>query len=182
MSVVDRIRAAYNSDFASELLEIEIPGGESIRFQGASGRITNANYSSKKSIPPILFINSRLVACEPLRKSLIQVYGTYLPKRWYPFIYLDIKINPHNVDVNVHPTKREVRSLYENEIVEKISAITEEILRKEDSNRRIKRNLSFRGLVRPVSIPPHVNLQLPNRRLQSRMNTRRFVLIPDNNH
>ncbi|KAA8909895.1 hypothetical protein TRICI_004332 [Trichomonascus ciferrii] len=146
MSVVDRIRAVYNSDIASELLEIEIPGDESIGFQGASGRITNANYSSKKSIPPILFINSRLVACEPLRKSLIQVYGTYLPKGRYPFIYLDIKINPHNVDVNVHPTKREVRFLYEDEIVEKISAITEETLRKVDSSRSYQTQSVLPGL------------------------------------
>lgn len=173
MSVVDRIRAVYNSDIASELLEIEIPGDESIGFQGASGRITNANYSSKKSIPPILFINSRLVACEPLRKSLIQVYGTYLPKGRYPFIYLDIKINPQNVDVNVHPTKREVRFLYEDEIVEKIAAMAEETLRKVDSSRSYQTQSVLPGLsqtyIDTPTRPPTASKQTPSKPYEYKM-------------
>jgi DNA mismatch repair protein MLH1 len=48
-----------------------------------------------------------------LKKMIENVYITLLPKGSHPFIYLSLEINPQNVDVNVHPTKREV-SLREN--------------------------------------------------------------------
>jgi DNA mismatch repair protein MLH1 len=61
----------------------------------------------------ILFINNRLVECPPLKRACEYIYGQYLPKNTHPFIYLAIVIQPHNVDVNVHPTKREVHFLHE---------------------------------------------------------------------
>jgi DNA mismatch repair protein MLH1 len=43
-----------------------------------------------------------------LKKTVENIYITLLPKGSHPFIYLSLEINPQNVDVNVHPTKREV--------------------------------------------------------------------------
>ena len=36
------------------------------------------------------------------------MYGSYLPKHTHPFVYLSITMDPGTIDVNVHPTKREV--------------------------------------------------------------------------
>ena len=46
-----------------------------------------------------------------LKRAIENVYGAYLPKNTHPFVYLSIAIEPANVDVNVHPTKREVRHM-----------------------------------------------------------------------
>ncbi len=66
------------------------------------------------------FINHRSVESSPLKKALEQTYSTFLPKAGHPFIYLSLDIEPHRLDVNVHPTKREVRFLHEDEITEMI--------------------------------------------------------------
>lgn len=53
----------------------------------------------------------RLVECGPLRKSVELVYATILPKASKPFIYMSITLPSEHVDVNVHPTKREVNGI-----------------------------------------------------------------------
>lgn len=54
----------------------------------------------------------RLVECGALRKAIELVYATILPKASKPFIYMSINLPPEHVDVNVHPTKREVVALF----------------------------------------------------------------------
>lgn len=64
--------------------------------------------SSLKKSHFILFINQRLVDCPSLKKACEYVYSLYLPKHTHPFVYLSLELPPHTIDVNVHPTKREV--------------------------------------------------------------------------
>jgi len=59
----------------------------------------------------------------------------FLPKGSHPFIYLSVEIEPHRVDVNVHPTKREVNFLHEDEIVELITEKIREQLAAVDTSR-----------------------------------------------
>lgn len=85
----------------------------------ASGYATNANYHVKKT-SILLFINHRSVESSAIKKALEQTYSTFLPKGGHPFVYLSLDIDPQRVDVNVHPTKREVNFLNEDEIIEAI--------------------------------------------------------------
>lgn len=53
--------------------------------------------------------SDRLVDCGALKRAIEIVYAATLPKASKPFIYLSIKLPPEHIDVNVHPTKREVQ-------------------------------------------------------------------------
>ena len=116
-STVDSIRQIHGSAIANELVEFSI-GDDKWGFK-ASGWTTNANYHVKKTIL-LLFINHRSVESSAIKKAVEQTYSTFLPKGGHPFVYLSLEIDPQRVDVNVHPTKREVNFLNEDEIIESL--------------------------------------------------------------
>lgn len=66
----------------------------------------------------LLLPSDRLVDCSSLRRALEGFYSVLLAKGSYPFVYLSLEIQPHKIDVNVHPTKREVGFEDEDEVVE----------------------------------------------------------------
>jgi DNA mismatch repair protein MLH1 len=116
-NTLDRIRQIHGPPVANELTELQIESNK-WGFK-ANGWISNANYSVKKT-SFILFINHRSVESSAIKKALEQMYATFLPKGGHPFVYISLEIEPHRVDVNVHPTKREVNFLYQDEVIETI--------------------------------------------------------------
>lgn len=119
---VDNIRTIYGPAVARELLEVEHED-EKLAYK-LHGYVTNANYNVKKGTF-LLFINHRLVDCSALKKAIDLVYQAYLPKHTHPFLYLSLEIAPQNIDVNVHPTKHEVRFLHEDAIIESVQKAIE---------------------------------------------------------
>ncbi|KAL1433775.1 hypothetical protein MTO96_012306 [Rhipicephalus appendiculatus] len=83
----------------------------------------------------LLFINHRLVESAALRKAVESIYASYLPKNAHPWLYLSLEIHPANVDVNVHPTKKEVHFLHEELILESIQKAIDSALLSCDSSR-----------------------------------------------
>ncbi|KAI4140155.1 MAG: hypothetical protein L6R39_005927 [Caloplaca ligustica] len=116
-STVDCIRQIHGSAVANELIEFAI--SDPRWGISASGWTSNANYHVKKTTI-LLFINHRSVESSAIKKAIEQTYSTFLPKGGRPFTYLALDIDPQRVDVNVHPTKREVNFLNEDEIIETI--------------------------------------------------------------
>lgn len=57
----------------------------------------------------VLFINGRAVVDQSLTYAVVQAYHTLIPQGRYPLAVLLIRLPPEDVDVNVHPTKAEVR-------------------------------------------------------------------------
>lgn len=131
-TVKDRIRMVYNSAVANELIDFELENKQ-YGFK-TEGLVSNANYSSKKTTF-LLFINHRSVDSTAIKKAMEQTYTMFLPKGGKPFIYLSLEIDPARVDVNVHPTKREVNFLNEDEIIELVCDDIRTRLGKVDTSR-----------------------------------------------
>ena len=131
-STVDRIRQIHGSAVANELVEFKVED-ENLGFR-SSGLVTNANYHVKKTVI-LLFINHRAVESTVVKRAVEQTYSAFLPKGGHPFVYINLEVEPQRVDVNVHPTKREVNFLNEDEIIESICNEIRSKLAKVDSSR-----------------------------------------------
>lgn len=84
---------------------------------------------------PLNPLLDRSVESYAIKRAIDVVYSTLLPKGGYPFIYLDLEIDPKNVDVNVHPTKKEVHFLNQDKIFESLIDTFEQVLKSANDSR-----------------------------------------------
>jgi DNA mismatch repair protein MLH1 len=147
---VDRIRQVHGSTVANELINFK---AENDRWGfKCDAWISNANYSAKRTTI-LLFINHRSVESAAIKKSIEQTFAQFLPKGGHPFVYLSLDIEPQRVDVNVHPTKREVHFLNEDEIIAIICDEIRTSLGKVDSSRSFMTQSLLSGPKVPFATP-----------------------------
>ena len=97
----------YGKDTASNIREIDSYDDKlKIRIHGYLGLpvINRSNRSSE-----IFFINRRFIKSPLISRAVEEGYIEYLMQHKFPFCILNLDIDPAYVDVNVHPTKQEVR-------------------------------------------------------------------------
>ncbi|OQS04169.1 DNA mismatch repair protein [Thraustotheca clavata] len=131
MSQIDSIKTIYGPSIANEVAAVDFTDNTAMGNDSpviVKGYVTNANYNTKKGTF-VLFINNRLVDCPLLKRAIEHLYAQYLPKHSHPFVYLAMEIPPHNVDVNVHPTKREVHFLHEESIIQAVADHIDSLLK-----------------------------------------------------
>lgn len=169
-TTIDRIRQVHGSSVANEL--IEFATSEDRWGFKAEGYVTNANYSVKKTTL-LLFINHRCVESNHIKKALEQTYTNFLPKSGRPFIYLSLEIDPARVDVNVHPTKREVHFLNEDEIIQAICEHIDSKLAAVDTSRTFMTQTLLPG-AKVAEVSPQVDSDgTPSRHTPANKRTRR---------
>ncbi len=113
-SYPDVIAAVFGSSFSKELT----PVSGSFGPVKIDGWITRPGSEMKTTQTRFyLSINGRQVTSRQLQWAIREGYGTLLPKGMYPAAFLDVVLDPRDVDVNVHPTKREVRLSREREVM-----------------------------------------------------------------
>ena len=112
--VKDIIYHIYGRDVAGALIPLEAQN-EDVKVTGfvAKPYVSrgNRNYES-------YFINGRYIKSSIIYKAIEEGYRTFTMKHRYPFVCLDFKIDQELLDVNVHPTKMEIRFRNGREIYE----------------------------------------------------------------
>src|SRR5690625_2324853 len=76
-----------------------------------------------------IIVNGRYIKSLALNYAIIRSFGTLLPRHRFPIAIISITLDPILIDVNVHPTKLEVRFSKENELVQVIEQTIQEKLR-----------------------------------------------------
>ncbi|EAR96035.2 DNA mismatch repair protein, putative (macronuclear) [Tetrahymena thermophila SB210] len=115
-----------------------------VKFKGTFSNIG----ATKKYKEITLFINNRLVECESIKKAVERSYQScyqsiHEEEGGY-FCYLSLEMNPKNLDPNVHPTKKEVKFLFEYEIAKEIESWIFENLKNCGVIKQLSANISQR--------------------------------------
>ncbi len=87
--------------------------------------LSNINVQRPRRDLQFIFVNNRPVENKNLSFNINDIYRLILPPGVYPAFVLDIQIDPAEVDVNIHPTKREVRIRQESRLVSFVRHMTE---------------------------------------------------------
>lgn len=102
---IDRIRLFFGSDVADELIPVESEQ-DGTRMWGYVGHPNNSKSSRRQQY---LFLNGRWIQDRSLQHALTEAYRGLLMVGRQPVAFLFIELPSDRVDVNVHPTKVEVR-------------------------------------------------------------------------
>lgn len=101
----DIIYTIFGREIAANLLPVEA-GNDIIRIRGFAGKPViargNRNYEN-------YYINGRYIKSGIVAKAIEEAYKPYMMQHKYPFTLLHLSIEPEYLDVNVHPTKMELR-------------------------------------------------------------------------
>jgi len=104
----------YSKELISELTEINMEDSEA--GLKTKGYASNPDFTRSNKKAVYLFVNGRTVKCPVISKAIDNAYKDLIPSGRYPFVVLDLSLPSSSVDVNVHPSKREVRYINTNQI------------------------------------------------------------------
>ncbi len=121
------IKEIFSPDIASNLKQVL--NTDKLSNLNISGYISTPDYTRASKKDYYLYVNSRLVKCPVFQKAIDMVYRNLTGGSKYPFIVLNLEIPPADVDVNVHPSKREVKYKNPNQIFNFIYASIDSALK-----------------------------------------------------
>ena len=120
----DVIYHLYGRDVAMRLIEVDREEGP-LHVRGFLGKPEisrgNRNYEN-------YFVNGRYVKSKIIAKGIEDGYKTFMMQHRYPFVCLDIHMDGKMLDVNVHPTKMELRFSNQNLVYDLLERMTKDAL------------------------------------------------------
>ena len=115
---VDGLKEVIKQIFSKEVSENlkEVLKTDKLANMKISGYVSAPNFTRSSKKDYYLYVNNRAVKCPIIQKAIDVAYRNTLPHGKYPFVVLKLELLPTDVDVNVHPTKREVRYQNPNQV------------------------------------------------------------------
>lgn len=104
-SIEERIMSVFADNMLDALIEVK----ELTEYLSLTGYIAKPAFLKKSRGEQYLFINNRYVISKQINHAVFAAYEHILEKGDYPFFILFLTLDPKKVDINVHPSKLEVK-------------------------------------------------------------------------
>ncbi len=124
----ERIEKIFKKDIFDSLVEVN----ENTEFLSVNGFVAKPTYLRKSKGEQYLFINSRYVSSKVINHAVYSAYENILDKGEYPFFVLFLDLDPAEIDINVHPSKLEVKFEDEKGIYTFVKAVIKKSLGRYD--------------------------------------------------
>lgn len=155
----------YGADITKKMIEIS---GENDDYY-IHGFISYPEMQKSNRSAITTLVNGRVIKNNDLNKIITEAYHTYIPKDKFPIIVLNIDVDPILIDINIHPTKMDIKFskmdtlktlVYEliTEQLEKLTLIPTISTRTEEALRETTIPL-YRAFKKEEDIPPKQNYE-----------------------
>ncbi|MEX2117768.1 MAG: DNA mismatch repair endonuclease MutL [Bacteroidota bacterium] len=148
-SFEDRVRDIVGKKQFEQLVRVK----ETTEYLSIDGFIGRPDFIRKNRTEQFLFLNRRFIVNRAINHAVFQAYEHLLVKGAFPFFVLNLSVDPHNVDVNVHPSKMEVKFENESNIYRFVLSV-------------VKRTLTANDLVPNMEMVSRDSSGMPDARLK----------------
>ena len=100
--------------FGKQINEKIVPVSESTDFLKISGFVGKPDFTKKTRGEQFFYVNSRFIKSNYLNHAIRTAYENLIPKDHHPFFILLLDAPPDSIDINIHPTKQEIKFEDEN--------------------------------------------------------------------
>lgn len=124
--IFTNIYTLLGKDFSDNLLTIEYEDGDFKIY----GYISNNTFYRNNRRHQYIYVNNRYIDNNHISNLIESKYRTIIPINKFPVFILFIDIDPSFIDVNIHPTKQQIKFVNQNKLDERLDYIIDSQLRK----------------------------------------------------
>ena len=144
-SLKDRICDLFGKQYLDKLVRVQ----ENTSYLSVNGFLGDPEFHKRTRGEQFLFVNDRYIKSRYLEHAVRTAYEDILPEGAFPFFILFLSIDPRHIDVNVHPTKAEVKFDDERGMYGFIKTIAKKAL----STSLLAPQFSFDTEITPIDMP-----------------------------
>ncbi|MDI6780043.1 MAG: DNA mismatch repair endonuclease MutL [Bacteroidota bacterium] len=170
--ISDRIRDIFGEKLSDSLIDVKSQSP----FIHIKGFVSKPDFSRKTRVEQFFFLNNRYIVSRNLNYAVYQAFEYLLEKGSYPFFIIYIEIDPHKVDVNVHPSKMEVKFEDERSIYHAINSAVRDALFQENRS-GVEQHPQITGDEKQRPIISHDFQLTPNEQRYFQLHSR-YIIFP----
>ena len=125
-NLLKAINEVYGMNIASKMLEIKAMNDDFT----ISGYICKPEILKNNRNYMNVFVNGRIIKNYDINKAINDAYYNYKPDKKFPIVVINIETDPTLIDVNIHPTKQDIKIAKYNDLYTLILDTIEEVLKK----------------------------------------------------
>lgn len=144
----------YGLDVSKKMIKID---GENRDYR-IDGYVSYPEITRSSRNVITTLVNGRVIRNNDLIKTILDSYHTYIPEGKYPVVVLNIEVDPYLIDINIHPTKMDIKfsefdglkELISNCIAKKLESLTlipEIKVKTREENTDNNKNINFKDIV-----------------------------------